>query len=240
MIGKWFIMMMIASLCLTAQPVVRNDHFSLLFENGKLWLVNSHSGKEVSMGRMLFSWSPPVAIPEHAEKTGDGTIEMACRMEKDPTDKISVSSRAELTPMGFDVTYDIRVPKDFKGSVGGIMQEWRGVDKERQVGKIGLWTRSEKGGVPFETRDCYLRQIEGLAGELDVWYVISGNHNWGNKGAEHLAIRQTAENDSFKEYEGKMSFVVMEKGLSADVVAARRGKRHVVVSLRTDTPLTAS
>lgn len=236
MIGKWFIMMMITSLCLMAQPVVRNDHFGLLFDNGKLWLINAHGGKEVSMGRMLFSWSPPIAVPERAEKTADGAIEMVCRMEKDPTDKISVSSRAELTPMGFDVTYVIRVPKDFKGSVGGIMQEWRGVDKERQVGKIGLWTRSEKGGVPFETRDCYLRQIEGLAGELDVWYVISGNHNWGNKGAEHLAIKQTAENDSFKEYEGKMSFVVVEKGLSADVVAARRGKRHVVVSLKTDKP----
>lgn len=236
MIYKWFIMMMITSLCLMAQPVVRNDHFSLLFAHGKLWLLNAHGGKEVSMGRMLFAWSPPVAVPEHAEKTGDGAIEIDYRMEKDPTEKISVRSHVELMPLGFDVTYNIRVPNDFKGSIGGIMQEWGGVDKERHVGKIGVWMRNEKGGVPFEMKDCYLRNFEGLAGELDVWYVISGNHNWGNKGAEHLAIKQTAENDGFKEYEGKMSFVVTEKALTADVVAARRGNRHVVVSLRTDKP----
>ena len=236
MICKWFIMMMITSLCLMAQPVVRNDHFSLLFDHGQLWLLNAHGGKEVSMGRMLFAWSPPVAVPEHAEKTEDGAIEIDYRMEKDPTEKISVRSHVELMPLGFDVTYNIRVPNDFKGSIGGIMQEWGGVDKERQVGKIGVWTRSEKGGVPFEMKDCYLRNFEGLAGELDVWYVISGNHNWGNKGAEHLAVKQMTQKDGFKEYEGKMSFVVTEKGLMADVVAARRGNRHVVVSLRTDKP----
>ena len=114
MIYKWFIMMMITSLCLMAQPVMRHDHFSLLFDHGKLWLLNAHGGKEVSMGRMLFAWSPPVAVPEHAEKTGDGAIEIDYRMEKDPTNKISVSSRAVLTPLGFDVTYNIRVPNDFK------------------------------------------------------------------------------------------------------------------------------
>ena len=236
MIGKWFGILTLASCCVMAQTEVRNDCFSLLFDDGKLWLVNVHGGKEISMGRMPFAWCPPVAVPYEVVSHGNGTIDLTYRVEKDETEKITVRSHVKLTSLGFDVTYNLLVPNDFRGSIGGIMQEWKGVDKERQVGKIGVWTRSKKSGVPFEERDCYLRKIEGLADELDVWYVVSGNHNWGTRGSEHLAIKQKAEKDGMKEYEGKMSFIVTEKGLSADVVAARRGNRPVVVSLMTDKP----
>ena len=167
MIGKLFGFLTLASCCVMAQTTVRNDRFSLLFDDGKLWLVNAHGGKEISMGRMLFAWCPPVAVPHEVVSHGNGMIDLAYRVEKDETEKITVRSHVELMSHGFDVTYNLLVPNDFRGSIGGIMQEWKGVDKERQVGKIGVWTRSEKGGVPFEERDCYLRKIEGLAGEFD-------------------------------------------------------------------------
>ncbi len=234
--NRWIGICMLLSCCLLAQVELRGERFVLRFEDGKLWLLNAQGQREISIGNMDFAWCPPVAVPLHAEKIAEGAMDIGYRVENDADGKTEVQARVELTPFGFDVTYAIRVPDDFKGSLGGVMQEWAGSDQKRRVDKIGIWKRSEKGGVPYEEKDCYLRRIEGVSGELDAWYVITGNVMWGDTFREHLKMEKTAKEEGIQPYQGKMSFVVTKKGVTAEEVAARRAGRPLCVALTTDRP----
>ncbi len=187
----------------------------------------------VRIGRQLFSWSPPVAIPDKIEKSSDKTFKISYRTEKDSTGEVSLSGTLTANPDGLiRLDWELSAPGPVK--TGGIMQELilpPGVVKESPY-KSGLWQRNERGGVPVEVRDGYFRAIRN--GDIQLFTRVAGNVNYTSRTSDHINYRK----EESGKYTASLELQACSPGLRGFEAAALYHKRPLALELSTAKPFT--
>ncbi len=223
--------LLFAGLLTVSAAELRREHYSIESTAGGLTVKDAGGTPVLRIGRQSFAWSPPVAVPEAVEASGDDTLLIRYKIENDATGEISLKGILTTLPEGkFRIDWELSAPASVR--TGGIMQELRpekGVEKPALY-KSGLWTRSPNGGVPFEARDGYYRPFAGASGI--VWMRIAGNAGYTSPTAEHLNYKKDKEG----KLTARMEFLVTEAGVEGFAAAARFNGRPAAVAISTDNP----
>lgn len=219
-------------LCLLVSASMVPAELSVSCRDG--WIVvRDGSGNElVSFKNVVFAWSPPVALfPQEAVPDLFGKT-LVCGIEKDGTGRVSVSCRVARTEHGFELEFDVSAPEGV--STGGLMLNFG--SEPRQVHKFGVWSADGRGGVPHEVRESPIRRV-ATSESTSLWYIISGNHNWGSSFGEHLQLKEISKDqDGLRRLRGRMSFAAMPAGSTPEQVVLTLGGRKLHVSCSSSKP----
>ena len=220
-------------------PRLADDLCSLRFEKGKL-VVSDASGADVmSIGKVPFGWSKPVAVPTGAEVTCDGRMKIEFTLQNVGTNAFPFGARAYLTGHGFAVDYAARIPAAFK-SGGQMVQIVRlnGTERGEQVTNCGYWKRCKPAeadgyfdpGVPFEVASMKLKPYRAKSGQV-FWCRNTG---WHGRATECPNFPRKAGKDGV--FRGRVEFVTGVDSENAELAAAQCDGRPFVMTLSTERP----
>ncbi len=200
--------------------------------NGDLAILDYDGKPVVKIGKLNFSWSPPVAIPVKIEKIAADTLRIGYQIDRDESGKVALDGTLKALPNGKIVLdWVLNVPESVK--TGGTMQELlpqQGAIKSETVYKSGRWVRHEHGGVPYEVRDGYFRSFKN--DNISLWMLLGGNSNYSNPWSEHVGFQK---GDDGKLY-SSIEFQVMPPELEGYAATALFHQRPLGLRLTTDRP----
>lgn len=213
-------------------PEIRHPQYSIRAEGGNL-LVSDFDGEPMlKIGKLPFSWSPPVAVPVRIEKIADDAFRIDYRIDRDDTGKAALTGTLKAGADGkIRLDWELDVPETVK--TGGIMLELlpqKETKKSDAVFKSGLWTRHEHGGVPYEVRDGYFRSFNN--GNAALWLLLGGNSNYSSAWSEHLGFSRGADG----KFRSSAEFQVAPPALSGEGAAALFRGRPAGLRLMADRP----
>lgn len=211
-------------------PKIGYPEYSVRDVKGEPVVFDYEGNPVLRIGKLAFSWSPPVAVPVRIEQTAPDAFRIDYRIDRDDTGKVAVAGTLKALPDGhIKLDWQLDAPDSVK--TGGIMLELlpqSGAKKSESAFKSGLWTRDANGGVPYEVRDGYFRSFSN--GKITLWLLLGGNVNYSNSWSEHLGFQK----DKDGKYRASAEFLVAPPELGGESAAALFRKRPVGLRLSTD------
>jgi len=218
-----------ASLFSVRADSLKGKELSLSLQNGRLVIANENGTPLLSLGKLKLMWRPPFFAPEELRVIAPDSAEINYKTFHAPSGVVmTLKARCAITAPGrMKLDYTLTAPAGIP--LGGSMLEMfpaKNSMKTIRPYKSGLWTRSPKGGVPFEVADGAYRLFQGKT--EDLWLKLPGNPQFSNGSAEHIAFRKT---DSVST--ASVEFLTVPRGSAPAEIAARFQGRPAALTLST-------
>ncbi|MBS1372321.1 MAG: hypothetical protein HPZ91_20450 [Lentisphaeria bacterium] len=203
---------------------------SLEFAKDKLFITNGSNRRQLLIGKLLYTWSPQIAVPVSAEVV-DGAMKVDYRIilkddakrtpeqtAKAAADAESVRLTALCTVGGgrVNIAYTLVSPKV---KPDGMMVEIVGQDGvgKKEKYESTAWKVRPFGGGMAASKDGVFRQFK--SGKFAAWLKLPGNAGWSSGWAEHAGFKRSGEG----EYRTEFDFLVTPVDFTgADAAAASR------------------
>ncbi len=208
---------------------VRTENYRVQFEKNQVFIANNKNQRLLRLAQLNMTWSPPVAYMESAELISGNEFRVDYKIDKDESGEVKMSAIFTCNPDELKIVYNLTAPKNVR--TGGAMQvinPQNGVKRADDLYKSGLWTRSSKGGVPFEVRDGYYRAFTGRGST--VWMPLTGNHGYTSAWAQNIAFKNIKDTN---DYTGEAYFSVKPDSVRGFEMAAMRAGRPAAVQITT-------
>ncbi len=214
--------------------VIERPAFSVEFVDGDLYLRDAAHTRMLKLDRIRLMWDPTALRPVASRQTAPGTVQVDYETEKDSDGK--TTAHAVYTVGTDKIRAEYRLAASPKTNVGGTMIDvipQHSVKSLEGVFKSGIWTRSEKGGVPYEKKGGYFRGFEGP--NATFWMLLAGNHNWGNGWSQHVSLKKDEKQSDadINRYTAAFDFFVMPRDAAGREAAAVYNDLPVDLELKT-------
>lgn len=202
-------------------PVIAYPEYSVRGTDGGIVIHDYENEPLLKIGTLNFSWAPPIAVPTAIEKNANDSLRISYRIDRDDSGEIKLDGVLKVTPDG-RIRIDWKLDAPETVNVGGIMLELlprNATTKSKDVYKSGLWTRHDRGGIPFEINDGYFRCFKN--GNLALWMLLGGNSAYSNPWSEHLNFSRGEDGRHHASLELQISSPDLE-GYAASALFHRR------------------
>ncbi len=215
--------------------VIERPTFSVEFVDGKVYLRDAAKVRMLEINRIPLVRDPANLLPIASRQTSPDTVEIDFKAENDASGKLTCKAIYKIENDRVHAEYRFTAAPET--NVSGPMIDVKpqhSVKAFDDVFKSGIWTRSDKGGVPYERKGGYFRGYEGP--NATYWMLIPGKHDWKSAWAQHFWMKKDKEQPKpdVISYTASIDFFITPRGTTGLEAAAVYNGLPIDLELKTD------
>lgn len=231
-----FVAISFSAVMLEAETIViERPTFSVEFVDGELYLRDAQKRRMLHVNRIRLMRDPANLLPIASRQTGPETVEVDFKTENDASGKLSCKAVYTIAADRIHAEYRFTAAPEtnVSGPMVGVLP-MQGVKAIGEVFKSGIWTRSDKGGIPFERNGGYFRGYEGP--NATFWMLIPGKHDWRDDWSQHFHMKKDQEQPKpdLICYTTSLDFFIVSRDVTPREAAAVYNRLPIDLELKTD------